>query len=119
MTSQRFEDREIVMRIALSPPPEGEIENSPGLVYGIKGLERLCEDRPLLENIERFPQWMSEGPSQENGPRGFYPLGIRSYYGDAYGGYSRLFDLPLYQSQGLIAYSSTRRKKNDIDLLPS
>jgi hypothetical protein len=99
----------------VSSPPERDVDNLAGFLYGIKGLEGLCEDCPLLDTIERLSKGMAEWPAQENGPRRLHLHSIFPHNRDPYGRNADPFDLPLYQSQGLIAYASTGCEQHGIN----
>jgi hypothetical protein len=104
-----------VFRIGVSSPPERDVSDLAGVLYGIKGLQGFRENCPLLDTVERLSKGMAEWPSQENGPRWFHLLRIFPHNRDPYGRNADLFNLTLYQSQGLIAYASPRCEQHGID----
>ena len=67
-------------------PLEGDVDDLAGPLNGIKGLECLGEDRPLLGGIERLAKRMPEWPSKEDGSRRLHLLRVFPDNRYAYGG---------------------------------
>ena len=109
---RRYSFRLLVTPVVEAPPGEGEGHDFSRLPNGVKRLQRLEQDRPLLADIARLTDGMTEGPMDKYAPRRAHLLGIFAHDGDADGGDAGCFDDSLNQSHGLIANPSGWRQEN-------
>lgn len=103
--------------VALSPPPEREVDDLARCLNCVKSPEGFKQNRPLLCDVERFSERVPKRPSEKNSARGVHLFGEFTDNGDADGWDANTFDLSLDQSHGLIAKPSPRRKEDAIHCL--
>jgi hypothetical protein len=99
-------------------PTEWQVDDFTRRCNNIKGVQGFEDHGPLLQDVPRFTERMSEWPAQEHGSRRTYLLGEFPYDRYADGGNTGFFDLSLDQPHGLIADASGRRQQDHVDVVP-
>lgn len=101
----------------MAPPAEGQVDDLAWGLDRVKGLERAQYDSTLLPDVARFTQGVAKGPAQKDCARRLDLFREFAHNRYADGGNARFFYLSLDQSHGLIADTSGRSQKDDIDLV--
>jgi hypothetical protein len=99
---------------SMPSPDVARFQNRPWFLDGLKTLERVEQDRPLLLYVGSLPKGMSEGIAQGEGSRRLDSLCDFLLERDADGRDAFGFDYPLDQAHGLIAEASRGGEKNGL-----
>ena len=113
---QAREDSSVLL-VLLPPPAKGNVDDLPRLGDTLQGVESLLEHSPLLGNVEGLPERMAEGPPQGDSPRRLDLLTVAPDDGNADRRNSPPFDLPLDQSDGLVADRSPGGEEHHVGTL--